>query len=85
MERREGSEAEQMHDLASVLQVLEEAFATKEQLSSQQEWCKPVPLERKVKTVQELYKALHDIKTLPIQTCILCYRKYCISKLKGVK
>lgn len=35
-----------------------------------------MPYERKVKTVQNFYKALHDMKTLPTLTCLLCYRRY---------
>ena len=37
--RRERSDDEQMEDLASVLQYLEEEFAEKERLSQGQEWC----------------------------------------------
>ncbi|KAM3449851.1 hypothetical protein NHJ6243_009907 [Beauveria neobassiana] len=85
VERRERSEAEQVQDVGSVLQALEEEFAEKERLSREQEWCEPVPLERKVKTVQDFYKAFHDVRTLPIQTCMFCYRKYGMSELEGVE
>lgn len=82
--RRERSETEQAQDLANVMRALEEEFAEKERLSSQQEWCEPVPHERKVKTVQDFYKAFHDVRTLPILTCMLCYRKYSRAELEDV-
>ncbi|KJZ69552.1 hypothetical protein HIM_11065 [Hirsutella minnesotensis 3608] len=65
----------QAEDLASVLRYLEEEFAVKERLSNEQTWCIPVPHERKVSTVRRFYRAFHDVDTLPIQTCMLCYRK----------
>lgn len=83
-ERWERSEAEQAQDLGSVLQALEEEFTEKERLSRQQNWCDPVTLERKVKTVQDFYNAFHDVRTLPIHTCMLCYRKYGVSELEDM-
>jgi hypothetical protein len=43
-----------------------------------------VPHERKVKTVQNFYKAFHDMKTLPTLTCLLSYRKYGAVELENV-
>ncbi|KAM4064159.1 PIF1-like helicase [Hirsutella rhossiliensis] len=65
----------QAEDLASVLGFLEEDFAIKERLSNDQTWCTPISLERKVSTVRDFYRVFHDASTLPIRTCMLCYRK----------
>ncbi|KAM4061443.1 PIF1-like helicase [Hirsutella rhossiliensis] len=72
----------QEEDLASVLRCLEEEFAVKERLSNEQTWCTPVPHERKVSTVRGFYRAFHDVDTLPIRTCILCYRKRTARELR---
>jgi hypothetical protein len=82
--RRERSDAEQMEDLAPVLQHLEEEFAEKERLSHEQAWCAPIPLARKVSTVQKFYKAFHDKNTLPTHTCKICYLKFCQAELQEV-
>jgi hypothetical protein len=70
-----------MEDLASVLRSLDEEFAEKERLSQEQEWCAPIPHDRKVSTVQEFYKAFHDTSSLPIYTCMICYRKFATAEL----
>ncbi|KAK4089235.1 hypothetical protein Purlil1_6224 [Purpureocillium lilacinum] len=77
--RREEMQAE---DLASILQYLEKEFAMKERLSSEQTWCEPIPHERKVSTAERFYKAFHDASTMPIWTCMLCYRKCAKDELK---
>lgn len=82
--RRERSEAEQMEDLAHVLRHLEEEFEEKERLSREQAWCVPIPLARKVSTVQKFYKAFHDKNTLPIYTCKICYLKFGRTELQEV-
>ncbi|KAF2184190.1 hypothetical protein K469DRAFT_710096 [Zopfia rhizophila CBS 207.26] len=82
--RRERSDEEQMEDLASVLRSLDEDFAEKVRLSQEQEWCAPVPHARKVCTVQEFYKAFHDTRTLPIYTCMICYRKCAKAELEDI-
>ncbi|KAH6957678.1 hypothetical protein BKA56DRAFT_464200, partial [Ilyonectria sp. MPI-CAGE-AT-0026] len=73
--RRQRRRELQAEDLASVLRFLEEDFAVKERLSNEQTWCTPVPHERKVSTVRDFYQAFHDASTLPIWTCMLCYRR----------
>jgi hypothetical protein len=83
--RRERSDEEQAQDLANVLRALDEEFAEKKRLSHGQEWCEPVPHERKVKTVQDFYKAFHEMRTLPILTCVFCYRKYGRAELEDVE
>jgi hypothetical protein len=82
--RRERSDDEQMEDLAGVLRYLEEEFAEKERLSDRKAWCTPIPLARKVSTVQEFYKAFHDRNSLPIHTCRICYRKFGRTELREV-
>ncbi|EKG09157.1 hypothetical protein MPH_13841, partial [Macrophomina phaseolina MS6] len=82
--RRERSDEEQEGDLASVLRSLDEEFAEKERLSHGQAWCAPIPHARKVSTVQEFYKAFHDVRTLPIRTCMICYRKFAEAELEEI-
>ena len=82
--RRGRGEEEQVGDLASVLGALDEEFAEKERLSHGQEWCAPVPHERKAKTARDFYKAFHETRTLPILTCMFCYRKYSRAELEDV-
>jgi len=81
---RERSDAEQIDELARVLQHLEEEFAEKERLSHEQTWCAPIPSARKVSTVQKFYKAFHDKNTLPTHTCKICYLKFCQAELQEV-
>ncbi|KAH6874287.1 hypothetical protein B0T10DRAFT_376985, partial [Thelonectria olida] len=83
--RRERTEEERREDLASVLRYLDEEFAEKERLSHNREWCAPVPHERKVSTAQAFYRAFHDTETLPVWTCMVCYRKRGKAELEGVK
>ncbi|KAH6874269.1 hypothetical protein B0T10DRAFT_552895 [Thelonectria olida] len=83
--RKERTEEERREDLTSVLRSLDEEFAEKERLSHNREWCTPVPHERKVSTVQAFYKAFHNTETLPVWTCMVCYRKCGKGELEGVK
>jgi hypothetical protein len=80
--RRGRSEEQQVEDVASVLQKLKEEFSEKERLSHERTWCAPIPHSRKVSTVQEFYKAFHDKGTLPIHTCMVCYRKFGSTELE---
>lgn len=73
-----------MEELSSVLRVLDDEFNEKERLSQEQTWCTPIPLERKVATARDFYKAFHDVNTLPIHTCVICYGKYAKSELEEV-
>ncbi|EEU34873.1 uncharacterized protein NECHADRAFT_88368 [Fusarium vanettenii 77-13-4] len=73
--RKQRRQELQAEDLASVLRFLEDEFAVKESLSNKQAWCTPIPHERKVSTVRAFYKEFHDVDTLPIRTCMLCYRQ----------
>ncbi|KAJ6437553.1 G1/S regulator [Purpureocillium lavendulum] len=74
----------QVEDLASALRVLEEEFALKQSLSNERSWCTPIPHERKVSTVRDFYRAFHDATTLPIRTCMICYRKRTEKELEEV-
>ncbi|EGY20851.1 uncharacterized protein VDAG_02375 [Verticillium dahliae VdLs.17] len=85
MVRRERDEEEETQDLASVLEALDKEFTEKERLSYGREWCVPVPVDRKVKTVQAFYKAFHETRTLPILICMFCYRKYSRAELEDVE
>ncbi|KAH6980578.1 hypothetical protein EDB80DRAFT_533691, partial [Ilyonectria destructans] len=73
--RRQRRRELQAEDLASVLRSLEEEFAVKESLSNKETWCAPIPHERKVSTARAFYNAFHDASSLPIRTCMLCYRR----------
>ena len=81
---RERSDSEQMEDLVRILQHLEEEFVEKERLSHERGWCAPIPLARKVSTVQKFYKAFHNKNTLPIHTCKICYLKFGQTELQEV-
>lgn len=81
-EGEEVAEGRGREELSAVLDSLEEEFQQKERLSESKEWCDPIPHHRKVSTVQRFYTAFHDPKTLPIYTCMICYRKFALTELK---
>jgi hypothetical protein len=81
----ERTEDEQIENIASVLRYLDEEFAEKERLSHSQAWCDPIPQSRQVSTVQEFYKEFHDVTTMPIYTCMICYCKFSKVELKYVE
>ena len=74
--------ASQEEEVAAIMRALEEEFEEKERQSYGRLWCEPIPHERKVATVREFYNAFHEVKTLPIQTCTICYRKFAIADLE---
>jgi len=80
----EKSNDEQIRDLASIMRSLDEEFAEKERLSYAGAWCTAIPDSRKVSTVQEFYKAFHNKRTLPIHTCMFCYRKCARTELEDI-
>ncbi|KAH7302897.1 hypothetical protein B0I35DRAFT_517610, partial [Stachybotrys elegans] len=82
--RKERTEEEWKEDVASVLRCFDEEFDEKERLSYNREWCTPIPTEKKVATVQAFYKAFRDDGTLPLQTCLVCYRKFGKGELKEI-
>lgn len=67
-----------------MLRSLEEEFAERERLSRDQLWCTPISYKRKVSTVEQFYTAFHDKSTLPISTCMVCYRKFGKSELEEI-
>jgi len=79
-----GEDGNEQELLGRILHGLEEEFAENKLLSDGRMWCKAVTHERKVSTVQEFYTALHDKKTLPLHTCVVCYRKYGSIELRQV-
>ena len=82
--RAEKSVEEQAEQLGSVLAWLGDEFAEREWLSQEHRWCTPIPTDRKISTVQSFYKAFHDVRTLPIETCMVCYRKYGRAELDDI-
>ncbi|PVH90032.1 hypothetical protein DM02DRAFT_686893, partial [Periconia macrospinosa] len=76
---RNGSQEE---EVAASMRALEEKFEEKERQSHGRLWCDPIPHERKVATVREFYNAFHEVNTLPIRTCTICYRKFAIAELE---
>ncbi|EJT69169.1 hypothetical protein GGTG_13278 [Gaeumannomyces tritici R3-111a-1] len=82
---RERSDGDRREELAGSLRSLNEKFAKKERLSRGQTWSTPIPHDRKVTTVQEFYKAFHDMSTLLIQTCMVCYRKCAKVELETIE
>ncbi|KAF1807871.1 hypothetical protein P152DRAFT_477811 [Eremomyces bilateralis CBS 781.70] len=81
-DRSEWSEEEQRRELDGVMRGLDNEFAEKEQLSYNQAWYTPIPTRSKVNTVQEFYKAFHDVNTLPILTYMFCYGNSCLKHLE---
>lgn len=77
---REGSTKRQ--EVEATMRVLEEEFEEKVRQSHGGVWCEPVPHERKVATVREFYKAFHDVRTLAVHTCTICYRKFAMAELE---
>ncbi|KAF2195595.1 hypothetical protein K469DRAFT_681886 [Zopfia rhizophila CBS 207.26] len=83
-ERVKGNESQE-NEVAAVICALEKEFEGKERQSHRNRWCEPIPHERKMATVCEFYKAFHEAKTLPIQTCAICYRKFAMNELEEFK
>ncbi len=75
---------EQADAVASIMRHLEEQHTLSERLSREQAWCVPIPHERKVSTARDFYQAYHDRTTLPIHTCLVCYRKRAERELRRV-
>ena len=64
---------EQTQALERAIEHLEDEFTEKERISYTKDWCKPVPRERNISTVMDFYQAFHNMDTLPIHTCMICY------------
>jgi len=75
-------EEQQEAAVQSALRSLDEEFAEKELLSNGYRWCEAVPDSRKISTVREFYTAFHSKETMPISTCMICYRKFSVLELQ---
>ena len=69
-------------EVEATMRALEEEFEEKVRQSHGGVWCEPVPHERKVGAVREFYKAFHDVRTLAVHTCTICYRKFAMAELE---
>jgi hypothetical protein len=76
--------ASEEDEVAASVRALDEDFEEKKRQSHESVWCEPIPHERKVSTVREFYNAFHDVKTLPIETCTICYRKFAMAELEEI-
>jgi hypothetical protein len=76
--------AEQETDVRSVFSSLEEDHVKWECLSRGAGWCAPVSKDRKVSTVKQFYEAFHDVKTMALHTCRICYRKVSLNDMQAV-
>jgi hypothetical protein len=72
-------------EIADVLEYLDQESANRERASNEQEWCTAIPLDRKVSTARSFYEAFHDVKTMSVETCAICYRKYSSRELENIK
>jgi len=67
--------ARQKEALERLVLAAEEGFREKQDASSTRSWCNPVPLQRKVDTVQSFLRAFYDESSMEIATCSFCYLK----------
>jgi hypothetical protein len=52
--------------------------------SCSKSWCNPIPIERKIDTVQLFLKEMMDENDLETETCVVCYMKKALNKLTSV-
>jgi Helitron helicase-like domain at N-terminus len=52
--------------------------------SSSKSWCDPIPIERKVETVQSFLKEMMDEDDLQTETCVVCYMKKSLNELTSI-
>ncbi|KAH6883472.1 hypothetical protein B0T10DRAFT_410958, partial [Thelonectria olida] len=74
--------AQQSQALYRAIKHLEDEFTEKQRLSYTKDWCKSVPRERNISTVMDFYQAFHNMDTLPIHTCMICYQKISTMEMK---
>ncbi|KAK0710682.1 hypothetical protein B0H67DRAFT_646120 [Lasiosphaeris hirsuta] len=65
--------ARQKEALDRLVQAAEQSFQEKQVASTRRDWCNPIPVQRKVDTVQAFLKAFHDEETMEIAACSVCY------------
>ena len=75
---------EQEECLKEVLDHVSRVFQQKVDASANRTWCDPIPIQRKVETVQCHLKEMMDEDTLPIATCRFCYLKKSPKELGGL-
>jgi hypothetical protein len=73
---------EQTQAFKRAIKYLEDEFTEKERISYTKNWRKPVPRERNISTVMDFYQAFHNMDTLPIHTCMICYQKISTMEMK---
>ncbi|KAH8670735.1 hypothetical protein BGZ61DRAFT_483079 [Ilyonectria robusta] len=73
---------EQTQAFKRAIKHLEDEFTEKERISYTKDWRKPVPRERNISTVMDFYQAFHNMDTLPIHTCMICYQKISMMEIK---
>jgi hypothetical protein len=66
---------QQKETLDRLVQATEWSFQEKAAASARRDWCKPVPAERKINTVQAFLEDFHNDNTMEIATCSVCYMK----------
>ena len=65
--------AEQKDALVQVIRAADKAFQEKKTASDRRECCEPIPLKRKVDTVQSFLRAFYDEEDMEIAICSVCY------------
>jgi hypothetical protein len=75
---------EQEERLKEILDHVSEVFEQKVNASTNRTWCDPIPIQRKVETIQCHLKEMMDEDTLPTATCRFCYLKKSAKELGGL-
>ena len=75
---------EQKERLQEILDHVSYSFQQKVDASTNRTWCDPIPIQRKVETIQCHLKEMMDEDTLPTATCRLFYLKKSPKKLAGL-
>lgn len=65
--------AQQKEALNRLAQAADWSFQGKQAASARCDWCNPVPVQRKVDTVQSSLKAFHNQDSMEIAACSVCY------------
>lgn len=65
----------QIEALDGLVQAVERSFQEGQAASARRDWCSPIPLQRKIETVQSFLKAFHEEETMEIATCSVCQMK----------
>ena len=79
-----GPVQEQKERLQEILDHVSHAFQQKVDASTNRTWCDPIPIQRKVETIQCHLKEMMDEDTLPTATCRFFYLKKGPKELAGL-